>query len=135
MGRSCFRRGRAQPAADVVELRGTGILPYQRLRAMIEAGEIGSLTPIASDQVQPASIDLRLGTEAFRVRASFLPGRDATIMSRVQDLDGLPAIDLSNGAVLEKGGVYVVKLLESVRLAGGSRARPTRRARPGGSTS
>ena len=93
--------------------------PTSGCSAMIAAGDIDSLTPIAPDQVQPASIDLRLGTEAFRVRASFLPGRDATIMSRVKDLDGLPAIDLTNGAVLEKGGVYVVKLLESVRLANG----------------
>ena len=118
-GPELFPAREDKPAADVVELRGTGILPYQRLRAMIESGDIDSLAPIAPDQVQPASIDLRLGTEAFRVRASFLPGRDATIMSRVQELDGFPAIDITNGAVLEKGGVYVVKLLESVRLAGG----------------
>ena len=118
-GPELFPAREDKPAADVVELRGTGILPYQRLRAMIESGDIDSLAPIAPDQVQPASIDLRLGTEAYRVRASFLPGRDATIMSRVQELDGFPAIDLTNGAVLEKGGVYVVKLLESVRLTGG----------------
>ena len=86
---------------------------------MIEAGDIASLTPIAPDQVQPASLDLRLGSKAYRVRASFLPGRDATVMSRVEELDGLPAIDLTHGAVLEKGGVYVVELLESVRLTNG----------------
>ncbi len=118
-GPGLFPAMAGEAAANVVELRGTGILPDQRLSAMIEAGDIASLTPIAPDQVQPASLDLRLGSKAYRVRASFLPGRDATVMSRVEELDGLPAIDLTHGAVLEKGGVYVVELLESVRLTNG----------------
>lgn len=114
-----FPEGQGSEGTNVVELRGTGILPAQRLRAMIEEGEIASLEPIMPDQIQPASLDLRLGARAYRVRASFLPGRTATVMDRVRQLDGLPAIDLSHGAVLEKGCVYVVELLESVRLTGG----------------
>lgn len=114
-----FPEGRGDDVNNIVELRGTGILPSQRLRAMIDDRDIDSLEPILPDQVQPASLDLRLGARAYRVRASFLPGRGATVMDRVKQLDGFPAIDLSNGAVFEKGAVYVVELLESVRLTGG----------------
>jgi dCTP deaminase len=68
--------------------------------------------------VQPASVDLRLGAVAWRVRASFLPGPDATVMDKIRQLDGYP-IDISGGAVLEKGCVYVVPLMERLRLVGG----------------
>jgi dCTP deaminase len=99
----------------------TGILPYQQLRAMLREHEIVSLAAeIGADQVQPASLDLRLGPTAYRVRASFLPGRHATVMERIEQLDGY-AIDLASGAVLEKGCVYVVPLMEQLALgsAGG----------------
>ena len=75
-----------------------------------------SQIPIEPDQIQPASLDLRLGRYAYRVRASFLPGQNATVMERVKELDGEPAIDLENGATLENGAVYVVELQESVTL-------------------
>ncbi len=65
--------------------------------------------------MQPASLDLRLGATAYRVRASFLPGRQATVMDRIEQLDGY-AIDLAAGAVLEKGCVYVVPLQEQLAL-------------------
>jgi dCTP deaminase len=84
---------------------------------MISAEEVGAIGGIYADQIQPASLDLRLGKRAYRVRASFLPGPNSTVMDRVRELDGLPAIDLTDGgAVLEKGAVYLVELLESVRL-------------------
>src|ERR1051326_734894 len=102
------------------EYSKTGVLSHQAIRAMIAAGEVGALAGISADQIQPASLDLRLGRRAYRVRASFLPGPDATVMDRVRDLDGFPAIDLtSGGAVLEKGAVYVVELQESVKLPAG----------------
>ncbi len=95
----------------------TGILPYQQLRAMLREHEIVALSAeILADQLQPASIDLRLGTVAYRVRASFLPGRGASVRDRIEQLDAY-AIDLSNGAVLEKGCVYVVPLLEQLALS------------------
>jgi dCTP deaminase len=106
-------------SSNVVQLRGTGILPYQSLRAMIAAEEISSIQPILPDQLQPASLDLRLGMRAYGIPASFLPGAGANVMDRVRELDGFPAIDLTGGAVLEKGRVYVVELLESVRLTNG----------------
>jgi len=96
----------------------TGILPFQSINAMLREHEIWSKAEILADQVQPASIDLRLGPVAYRVRASFLPGPESTVLDKVQALDGYP-IDISNGAVLEKGCVYVVPLLESLNLKSG----------------
>lgn len=111
-----FPVNRDSAPAAVIPLHGTGILPSQNLAALIESGAIDSLEPVTLNQVQPASLDLRLGSRAYRVRASFLPGRDSTVMDRVRQLDGLPAIDLTAGAVLERGAVYVVEIMESVRL-------------------
>jgi dCTP deaminase len=95
--------------------RATGILPYQAINAMWRGGEILADEPIFQEQVQPASIDLRLGAVAYRVRASFLPGPDSTVIDKIAQLDGYE-IDLRAGAVLEKGCVYVVPLLESLAL-------------------
>jgi dCTP deaminase len=96
----------------------TGILPFQAINAMLREHEIWSPVEILADQIQPASIDLRLGPTAYRVRASFLPGPDYTVLDKMQQLDAYP-IDISNGAVLEKGCVYVVPLLESLNLKSG----------------
>jgi dCTP deaminase len=105
-----------EPSSNIVEYRRTGIIPYQGLKAMIADEEIAAISGIDEKQIQPASLDLRLGKRAYRVRASFLPGPNATVMDKVKQLDGLPAIDLTEGAVFEKGAVYVVELMESVRL-------------------
>ncbi len=102
---------------SVIEYRKTGVLPHQALQAMVEAEEVASLVPITPDQIQPASIDLRLGPRAYRVRASFLPGRESRVVDRIAQLDGFPPIDLTKeGAVFERGAVYVVELLESLKL-------------------
>jgi len=103
----------------VTEYRKTGIIPSQGISELIRSGEVASLIDIAADQIQPASIDLRLGPRAYRVQASFLPGPEATVMDRVAQLDGLPPIDLTAAAVLEKGAVYVIEILEYLRLANG----------------
>jgi dCTP deaminase len=100
----------------------TGILPCQKIGEMVANAEIapvGILSDILADQVQPASIDLRLGDYAYPVDASFLPGRGARVLDKMAELD--PdfrsfGMDLRSGAVLEKGRVYVVPLLESIRL-------------------
>ncbi|HEX8663220.1 MAG TPA: 2'-deoxycytidine 5'-triphosphate deaminase [Beijerinckiaceae bacterium] len=102
-------------SSNVVEARGTGVLPYQRLVTMAQRGVIKAHPEIELDQFQPASLDLRLGRYAYRVRASFLP-HNSTVMERVKELDGLPAIDLTHGAILERGFVYVVELQEAVSL-------------------
>jgi dCTP deaminase len=79
--------------SNVVEARNTGVLPYQRLADMIGGrgfNGLGSVVDLEPNQIQPASIDLRLGRNAYRVRASFLPGPSATVMDKVRQLDGLP---------------------------------------------
>jgi dCTP deaminase len=96
--------------------RATGILPFQTINAMRRDGQIAAAVEILPEQVQPASIDLRLGPVAYRVRASFLPGPDATVVERITQVDGYE-IDLTHGAVLEKGCVYVVPLLETLALS------------------
>ncbi len=95
-----------------------GILPYQSVRQMVRDGEILADPEVLPDQLQPASIDLRLGPKAYRVRASFLPGPGATVMDRIQALDGYE-IDISAGAVLERECVYVIPLMESLHLKSG----------------
>ena len=105
-------------APGLAHRMGTGVLPYQAIMAMIRAREVAAAPEIEPAQIQPASMDLRLGHHAYRVRASFLPGPDATVMDKVKEMGGYP-LDLAEGAVLERGCVYVVPLLESVRLSGG----------------
>ena len=93
----------------------SGILPAQAIRALVASGHIKPAMPIAAGQVQPASLDLRLGEVAYRVRASFLPGPGSTVVQKLTDLS-LHTVDLTHGAVLETGCVYVVPLLESLAL-------------------
>ena len=96
-------------------LPGTGLLPYQQIRALIRDNEIWSEVDILPGQVQPASLDLRLGAVAYRVRASFLPGENSTVAEKIQQF-ALHEIDLTKSAVLERDCVYVVPLLERLRL-------------------
>jgi len=79
-----------------------GILPCQALDALIAAGAVTARGGIGADQVQPASIDLRLGARAWRVRASFLPRPGRAVMDRLPDV-AMHQLDLGAGAVLERG--------------------------------
>ena len=92
-----------------------GVLSDLQLRQMFDAGMIQSETALEAIQIQPASLDLRLGPRAFRVRASFLPGTSVTVSERLAAFT-MHQMDLTAGAVLEKGCVYVVPLLESFCL-------------------
>jgi dCTP deaminase len=96
-------------------LTRTGILPSQGIRALISSGEITAAPEIEPEQIQPASLDLRLGKVAYRVRASFLPGRDSTVRDKLSELK-FHEIDLTKGAVLEAGCVYLVPLIEHLKL-------------------
>ena len=109
--------GELFPPPEPRELEhATGILPSQLLRDAIErTREIQSLDPIGDDQIQPASLDLRLGDIAYRVRASFLPGRGHTVVEKLRSLS-LHTLDLREGAVLERDCVYIVPLLEYLSL-------------------
>lgn len=94
----------------------TGVLPYQIIKELVRAHEILSPGDITEQQLQPASLDLKLGAVAYRVRASFLPGAGQTVRGKIEAF-GMHEIDLSGGAVLEKGCVYVVPLMESLALS------------------
>ncbi len=99
----------------------TGVLSSQQIRAMIDAGTLSAAPAILPEQVQPASLDLRLGQVAYRVRASFLTGAGRTVSDRLAEFE-MHRIDLNAGAVLEKGCVYVVPLMETLALPMGVQA-------------
>lgn len=102
-------------AAGAAPPHGEGILPAQAIRTLAAGGQVKPAAEFGSKQVQPASLDLRLGDVAYRVRASFLPGPGISVADRLEQLS-LHRIDLSEGAVLETGCVYVVPLLEGLAL-------------------
>ena len=92
-----------------------GILPDRMIAALAEEGGIRAAYPFAAGQIQPASLDLRLGAVAYRVRASFLPGPGTPVARRIAELK-LHEFALTGGAVLETGCVYIVPLIESLAL-------------------
>jgi dCTP deaminase len=93
----------------------TGILPSQKIRELIENGRLSTPAPIEDGQIQPSSLDLRLGPVGYRMQASFLPGPNATVESRIKDL-AMTRIDLTQPTVFEKGCVYLVPLMEHLNL-------------------
>ena len=96
--------------------RSTGLLPSQVLRGLVKLGQaITATEPIGDDQVQPASLDLRLGEVAYRVRASFLAGPRHTVKEKLDQLS-MHRMDLTAGTVLERNCVYIVPLLEMTAL-------------------
>ncbi|MDE2385853.1 MAG: 2'-deoxycytidine 5'-triphosphate deaminase [Alphaproteobacteria bacterium] len=95
-----------------------GILPARAIHGLCDEKAITLARPLDPDQVQPASLDLRLGPKAYRVRASFLPGPKQTVAERLKGLV-LHEMDLTEGTVLETGCVYIVPLLESLKLPKG----------------
>ncbi|MCR4303619.1 MAG: 2'-deoxycytidine 5'-triphosphate deaminase [Gallionella sp.] len=97
----------------------TGILPSQKIQEMLNSNEIKTVMNLDHDQVQPASIDLRLGDYAYPAGTSFLPGKGMKVFDKMKQLDERFAdfkIDLRNGAILEKGLVYVIPLQEAISL-------------------
>jgi dCTP deaminase len=101
------------PLALAVDRKG--ILPDHMIAVLAEQGAILPAYDFVPDQIQPASLDLRLGEIAYRVRASFLPGPRTTVAERIDELK-LHEIALGDGAVLETGCVYIAPLIESLAL-------------------
>jgi len=95
--------------------RATGILPSQEISNLIARGNISASRPIDPDHIQPASLDLRLGDMAHRVRASFLPGPNSTVESKIKDLR-MSRVDLTAAPIFEKDCVYIIPLLEELNL-------------------
>jgi len=106
----------------MTDAHSAGILPCQNIEDLIAQEAITSATPFDVDQVQPASLDLRLGARAWRVRASFLPGLGRRVTQRLKDV-AMHELDLTKGAVLEKGCVYIAELQESLALPANISAR------------
>jgi dCTP deaminase len=104
--------------SDPEQERSNGILPAQSIRALIAGGTISApeSAPVSDAQIQPASIDLRLGDRAFHIRASFLPGKSFTLLDKVQSGLLIDTVDLRQPALLTPNSVYIVKLKESLRL-------------------
>ena len=92
-----------------------GIFPSQDIRDLIKAGGVTATSAITPEQVQPASLDLRLGPLAYRVRASFLPGKRCTVSKRIE-AHKMAELDLSKPVIMEKGCIFIVPLMESLAL-------------------
>ena len=92
-----------------------GIFPCQGLRSLVTAGIVSAEPEIDPDQIQPASLDLRLGRTAYRVQASFLPGENSTIADKLPRLK-MYELDLTQPTVLERGCIYLVPLAERLAL-------------------
>jgi dCTP deaminase len=101
---------------ETSHIHSTGVLPSQELRRLTQTKEIRSAERIRPDQIQPASIDLRLGGTGFRVRASFLPGQESTVAKKLQTLTMHEFELTERGMVLEKDCVYIIPLLEVLNL-------------------
>ena len=99
-------------------MSSSGVLPVQALQRLIAAGALAADQAILPAQVQPASLDLRLGQTAYRVRASFLAGHGRPVADRLAEFE-MHRMDLTGGAVLEKGCVYVIPLAERLALPRG----------------
>ncbi len=95
----------------------TGIFSDAMIEKLVRDGAITTPLPLAEGQVQPASLDLRLGRRCWRMRASFLPGQAGRVAQRIAAYS-LHEIDLSAGAVLETGCVYIAEILEGIALPG-----------------
>jgi len=95
-----------------------GVLPSQAIQTLFDQGVIKAEKALTEGQIQPASLDLRLGDVAWRVRASFLSGKGKTVAERLDEFQ-MHRVDLNGGAVLEKGCVYVVPLMEGLALPAG----------------
>ena len=116
------RNGLAMNEANNIETGAAastgGILPGHAIEALAASGAITSARPFVEGQIQPASLDLRLGSRAYRVRASFLPGPLRSVEERLSVL-GLHEIDLERGAVLETNTVYIAEIEEHLALPAG----------------
>ncbi|MCK4846971.1 MAG: 2'-deoxycytidine 5'-triphosphate deaminase, partial [Deltaproteobacteria bacterium] len=105
-------------------IKKNGVFSLQELTAAVSSGVIKAKRPIEAGQIQPASMDLRLGAKAYRLVSSFLP-EDSTVLDRLRTKDSYGSdlvmyeVDISEGAILEKGSVYLIPLMEELKLPKG----------------
>jgi dCTP deaminase len=98
----------------------SGVLVDSELLELIAGGGIAMQTPVEKGQVQPASMDLRLGAKAYRVQASILPGRGERVEDAIKPLI-MYEFSLTRPRLLERGSVYMIRLQESLKLPKGVR--------------
>jgi dCTP deaminase len=110
-----FFENEPESSVEPGQARTTGILPSQEISDLIAHGHISASPAINPDHIQPASLDLRLGDMAHRVRASFLPGPNSTVEAKIKELR-MTRVDLTGAPVLEKDCVYIVPLIEELNL-------------------
>jgi dCTP deaminase len=101
--------------------RNRGVLAYQQLLKLVRDGVISAKAPVEEAQYQPASLDLRLGDTAYRMLSSFLPEQSViaqrlTVQDLFQSDIAMYELDLRKSAVLEKGHVYLIPLMEELAL-------------------
>ncbi len=113
-GQIAFENRPDSPAGEA-QPRATGILPSQEITNLISRGIVSATPAIDPEHIQPASLDLRLGDIAHRVRASFLPGPNSTVEAKIKELR-MTRVDLTGSAVFERDCVYIVPLLEELNL-------------------
>src|SRR5712675_873966 len=109
-----FENGPELPAEEG-QARTSGILPSQEITKLIARGNISASPAVNPDHIQPASLDLRLGDMAHRVRASFLPGPNSTVEAKIKQLR-MTRVDLTGAPVLERDCVYIIPLVEELHL-------------------
>lgn len=107
--------GLQDPVKSKGQTHAVGVLPAHGITNMVREKQIWASGGILDDQIQPASLDLRLGEVAYRIRASFLPGGKGAVQEKLEQL-AYHRVDLKNGAVLETDCVYLVPLMEAVNL-------------------
>jgi dCTP deaminase len=100
---------------DEAGARSRGILPSQEIRNLKDSGGVTATPAIQEQHIQPASLDLRLGDVAHRVRASFLPGPHSTVEAKIKELR-MGRVDLTGAPILEKNCVYIIPILEELSL-------------------
>ena len=113
-GQITFENGLEQPS-EGAHARTSGILPSQDISNLIARGNVSASPAINPDHIQPASLDLRLGDMAHRVRASFLPGPNSTVEAKIRELR-MTRVDLTGAPVFEKDCVYIIPLVEELNL-------------------
>ena len=98
-----------------VDSTSNGVLVDSNLHTLFAQSHLSTLTPLVEGQVQPASLDLRLGTKAYRIQAGFLPGANRKVTDCIPDLK-MTELDLTQPQLFERGAVYLVPLQESLAL-------------------
>ncbi len=93
-----------------------GILVSQTLRQMVEDGQIQALRPVTPEQLQPSSLDLRLGARIWQLQCSFLPGGQGIERKLGRLATASWRLNRHEPTVLHRGGVYLAEVEEVLEL-------------------